>query len=68
MFKPTEITAAIGLLIAVTSGFGQSPANGLVDATKNWLKNMTVGLRAELLTSTDCHFILLQRRRRARYL
>jgi hypothetical protein len=57
MLKPYLIRAAVGLLLAVTAGFGQSPADGLVDAAKNWLKNVSAGSRAELLASTDDRFI-----------
>ena len=57
MFKPTLIRAAIVLFLTVTAGFGQSPADGLVEATKSWLKNVSAGSRAELLASTDDRFI-----------
>jgi hypothetical protein len=57
MLKPTLIRAAICLLLAVTAGFGQSPTDGLIDAAKTWLKNVSAGSRAELLASTDDRFI-----------
>jgi|ERR1017187_4202413 len=57
MLRPTLIRAAIVLFLAVTASFGQSPTDGLVEATKNWLKNMSAGSRAELLASTDDRFI-----------
>jgi hypothetical protein len=57
MLKPILIRAVVGLLLAVTAGFGQSPADGLVEATKSWLKNVSAGSRAELLASTDDRFI-----------
>jgi hypothetical protein len=57
MMKPTLIRAAVGLLLAATAGFGQSPSDGLIDAAKSWLKNVSAGSRAELLSSTDAYFI-----------
>src|SRR5262249_21976854 len=57
MIKPTLIRAAIVLFLTGTAGFGQNPAESLVDATKNWLKNASAGSRAELLASTDDRFI-----------
>jgi hypothetical protein len=57
VIKPTLIRAAIVLFLTGTAGFGQSQAESLVDATKNWLKNASAGSRAELLASTDDRFI-----------
>ncbi len=46
----------MGLLFAVIAA-GQSSPDGLIDAAKTWLKNESAGSRAELLASTDDHFI-----------
>lgn len=51
------IRAALCLLLVVTTGFGQSPTDSLVDAAKTWLKNVSVGSRVELLSSTDERFL-----------
>jgi hypothetical protein len=57
MIQATLMRAAIVLLLTGTAGFGQSRAEGLINATKSWLKNASAGLRVELLASTDEHFI-----------
>src|SRR5207253_10290981 len=59
MFKPTFVRAAIVLLLAATTHFAQSPTDGLIDAAKSWLKNVSSGSRAELLASTDERFIAM---------
>ena len=56
MFKPTLIRAATVLFLGVAAGFAQSPADGLVEATKSWLKNASAGAREELRASTDDRF------------
>jgi hypothetical protein len=53
----TPIRAAIVLSLTVIAGVGQSLADSLLDATKNWLKNMSAGSQEELLASTDSRFI-----------
>lgn len=57
MLRPILIRAALVLSLAATAGLGQSPGDSLIDATKNWLKNVSTGARAELLASTDDRFI-----------
>ena len=57
MLRTHFIHVAIGLVLATTAGFGQGPTEGLVDAAKAWLKNVSVGARAELLASTDERFL-----------
>src|SRR4051794_33141614 len=39
MFESTLIRAATVLFLGVAAGFAQSPADGLVEATRSWLKN-----------------------------
>jgi hypothetical protein len=57
MFKPRRIHTAIVVLLTASASFAQSPSDGLIDATKSWLKNVSSGARSELLASTDERFI-----------
>jgi len=57
MFKSRRVHTAIVVLLAASASFAQSPSDGLIDATKNWLKNVSTGARPELLASTDERFI-----------
>jgi len=57
MLKPTWIRSAIVVLLVASASPAQSPSDGLIEATKSWLKNISTGARAELLASTDERFI-----------
>jgi hypothetical protein len=57
MLKPIWIRSAIVGMLVASASLAQSPSDGLIDATKSWLKNVSTGARAELLASTDERFI-----------
>ena len=57
MLKLTLIHVAVGLFVVVAAAFPQSPTDGLADAARNWLKNISAGSRAELNASMDDRFI-----------
>ncbi len=56
MSRLSILHAALFVLLG-SSTFGQSLTDGLVDATKTWLKNVSAGARAELLSTTDEQFL-----------
>jgi hypothetical protein len=53
----TMIRAALFLLVGAGACFGQRTNDGLVDATKAWLKNVSAGAKSELLAATDEGFL-----------
>jgi hypothetical protein len=57
MLRRTRIRVTLSLMLGATASFAQGPVDGLIDATKAWLKNVSVGSRAELLSSTDERFL-----------
>ena len=56
MMKMKWTRVVICLFFALTAA-GQNASDALVEAAKTWLKNASAGSRAELLASTDEHFL-----------
>ena|SRR5262245_4465042 len=57
MLKPILICVTVCLFLFVVVALPQSPSEGLEDAARNWLKNISAGARTELNASMDDRFI-----------
>jgi hypothetical protein len=56
MHRLTGLT--LGLLLACTFGLAQSGTDTLIQATKDWLKNSSLGAREELNASMDARSLI----------